>query len=115
MRSYRTDSGTFSEDDLCVVVWRNPKNRSSRQSRYLETMTSETSRLPMMFPIAALKSDRAWAKASIPRTMNELFEDIERSGPEAPVIVRIPLARSVLGWEDFHIPTEFTFNGSKKS
>lgn len=110
MRAYKTDSGTFFEDDLCVVVWRNPKNKSSRQSRYLETMTSDSSNLPMVFPIESLRSNSAWKSAKIPKDPMELRKNIDASGPDAPVIVNVPLARAFFGWEDFHIPTEFTFN-----
>jgi hypothetical protein len=97
-----------------VVVWRNPKNKLSRQARYLETMTAESSRSPMMFPIASLTSDTAWRNAKVPKNSTELLQSIEASGPDAPVLVPVSLARAFLGWEDFYIPTEFTSNVIKE-
>lgn len=108
MRAYKTASGTYSEADLAVVVWRNPQKTRANQVRYLETMTSETSPLPMVFPIDALKADRAWKTAKIARNSTDLMNQIHSTNRNTPLIVPLPLAKSFFGWEDFFIPSEYT-------
>jgi hypothetical protein len=107
MRSYKTDSGTYSESELAVVVWMNPRKNTARQARYLETMTAENSPLPMVFPIKALRADRAWEKAKIALDGVDLTNKIMKSSRMEPIIVPIPLAKSYLGWDDFYVPSEY--------
>jgi len=58
MKTYKTASGSYNEDELAIVVWRNPDSRKSSQARFLETMTSEDSEFPMAFPIKSLTSKK---------------------------------------------------------
>jgi hypothetical protein len=108
VRTYKTTSGTYSEADLAVVVWRNPQKNVSNQVRYLETMTSETSSLPMVFPIESLKADRAWKTAKFAKDSTDLVNKIHSTSRRDPLIVPIPLAKAFFGWEDFFIPSEYT-------
>lgn len=107
MREYHTKSGSYSEDDLAVVVWANP-GRKSPQGRYLETMTSEKSRFPMVFPIKSLTTNKSWQSATIAKPSDDLFELIKSSQRSRPIIVPISLARKDLGWQDFYVPSEYT-------
>lgn len=107
MRTYTTQSGTFTEDELAVVIWRNPKTKTSRQSRSLETMTSENSSLPMAFPIKALSRNKSWQQATIVRDKDALYARIADTERSKPLIVPLPVAKAALGWEDFYIPTEY--------
>jgi hypothetical protein len=108
VRTFRTQSGTYTEEELGIVVWMNPKNKESHQSRFLETMTAENSTLPMAFPLKALAKDRNWQNASLVRSKDEVFELIRSSERSKPLIVPLPIAKAALGWEDFYIPTEYT-------
>jgi hypothetical protein len=107
-RQYKTLTGTYSEEELAIVVWVNPKNKNSRQSRALETMTSENSRYPMAFPIKSLTSNRSWSKATLARTNEEVFELIQKTERTCPLLIPLSLAKTALGWENFYIPTEYT-------
>jgi hypothetical protein len=108
VRTFRTQSGTYTEEELGIVVWMNPKNKQSNQSRFLETMTAENSTLPMAFPLKALTKDRNWQNASLVRSKDEVFELIRSSERSKPLIVPLLIAKAALGWEDFYIPTEYT-------
>jgi hypothetical protein len=108
VRTYKTQSGTYTEDQLGIVVWMNPKNKESHQSRFLETMTAENSTLPMAFPLSTLTKDRNWQNASLVRSKDEVFELIRSSERSKPLIIPLPIAKAALGWEDFYIPTEYT-------
>lgn len=108
MRTFRTQSGTYSEDELGVVVWMNPKNKQSNQSRLLETMTAENSSLPMAFPLKTLAEDRNWQNASLIRSKDDVFELIFGTDRSKPLIIPLLIAKAALGWEDFYIPTEYT-------
>lgn len=108
MRTFKTQSGTYSEDELGVVVWMNPKTKQSSQSRFLETMTAENSTLPMAFPIKALTKDHNWQNAYLVTSKDQFFELIRTTERSKPLIVSLPIAKSALGWEDFYIPTEYT-------
>jgi hypothetical protein len=107
-RQYKTLTGTYNEEDLAVVVWMNPKAKNSRQSRALETMTSENSRYPMAFPLASLKRNRSWANATIAKTKEEVFELIQKAERTKPLLVPLSVAKVALGWENFYIPSEYT-------
>jgi hypothetical protein len=108
VRTYKTQSGTYTEDELGIVVWMNPKNKQSNQSRLLETMTAENSSLPMAFPLKALTKDYNWQNASLIRSKDEVFGLIFATDRSKPLIIPLPIAKSALGWEDFYIPTEYT-------
>jgi hypothetical protein len=107
-RQYKTLSGTYSEEDLAIVVWINPKSKSNRQSRALETMTSETSSYPMAFPIKSLTSNRSWRNATLAKTKEEVFELIQKTERTHPLLIPLSLAKTALGWEEFYIPSEYT-------
>ena len=108
MRQYETRSGTYTEEELAVVVWINPKSKGSRQSRALETMTSENSRYPMAFPIRSLTKNRSWKNAVVARTKEDVFLYISESGRSKPVVIPLAIAKEALGWNDFYIPSEYT-------
>ena len=108
MRTYTTQSGTYTETELAVVIWMNPKTKTSAQSRFLETMTAENSRFPMAFPLKTLIKNRDWQNATLIRTRDEVFEFIRSSERTRPLIVPLPIAKEALGWEDFYIPSEYT-------
>jgi hypothetical protein len=107
-RQYKTLSGTYSEEDLAIVVWVNPKSKSNRQSRALETMTSETSSFPMAFPLKSLTSNRSWRNATIAHTKEEVFELIQKTERTRPLLIPLSVAKTALGWEEFYIPSEYT-------
>lgn len=108
MRTYRTQTGTYTEAELGVVIWMNPKTKESSQSRFLETMTAETSRLPMAFPLKALTKNPNWQNATTVRSRDEVFELIRSTERSRPLIVPLPIATEALGWDDFYIPSEYT-------
>ncbi len=107
-RQYKTLSGTYSEEDLAIVVWINPKSKSNRQSRALETMTSETSSFPMAFPLKSLTSNRSWRNATIAHTKEQVFELIQKTERTRPLLIPLSVAKTALGWEEFYIPSEYT-------
>jgi hypothetical protein len=107
-RTYTTASGTYSEEDLAVVIWSNPKISKRPQSRRLETMTSPRSSYPMAFPIAHLTSHYAWKKFKVVNTPDDIDSLIGATSRQAPILVPLPLAKSYLGWDEFYIPTEYT-------
>ena len=108
MRQYETQSGTYTEEELAVVVWINPKAKKSRQSRALETMTSENSRFPMAFPIRSLTKNRSWKNAQLAKTQEDVFSFIPLSERSRPVLIPLGVAKEALGWNDFYIPSEYT-------
>lgn len=108
MRVYKTNSGSYTEDELAVVVWRNPKQQKSRQARFLETMTSENSSHPMAFPIRLLLSRKEWANAKSVSSLEDVLETIPNTSRAKPLVVPLPVAKSAFGWETFYIPTEYT-------
>lgn len=109
MRQYRTQSGVYNEADLAVVVWVNPRQKSSKQARSLETMTSEDSTLPMAFPLHALASHRSWKNASIVRNAEDIYKALFTTERSRPLVVPLPLAGDVFDWHDFYIPSEYLF------
>lgn len=108
MRQYHTNSGIYNEEELAIVVWMNPKSKSSRQSRALETMTSDNSRYPMAFPLRSLTRNRSWKNAQIARTKEEVFALIQQTERTKPLLVPLTVAKQALGWENFYIPSEYT-------
>jgi hypothetical protein len=107
-RTYETASGVYSEEDLAVVIWVNPKISKRPQSRRLETMTSPNSRYPMAFPIAHLTSHQAWKTFKVTKNPNDIDSLIGKTSRQSPILVPLPLAKSYLGWDEFYIPTEYT-------
>lgn len=108
MKTYKTASGTYTEAELAVVVWRNPKNKKSSQSRFLETMTAETSPHPMAFPIASLLAKKEWAHSVRVSSVDDVLTHVPTSSRTKPLIVPLPVAESAFGWSTFYIPTEYT-------
>ena len=108
MRTYKTNTGTYLEDELSVLVWVNPKSSESRQSRYLETMTSDKSSFPMAFPSASFVGNKEWRNATAIHSREQVFEVISKTSRAKPLIVPIPIARITFGWENFYIPSEYT-------
>lgn len=111
-RTYRTESGTYSESDLAVLVWMNPDFPEKRQSRLLMTMTDYSSVHPMAFPINLIRTNQIFSKCSLADSEN-ISQLISEATPECPVIIPLPLARSKLGWEEFFVPTKYVQPGSK--
>jgi hypothetical protein len=109
-RQYKTLSGTYSEEDLAIVVWMNPKSKNSKQSRALETMTSENSRYPMAFPIKSLTANRSWSDATFVHTRDEVYKMIESTKRTHPLVVPLSIAKLAWGWENFYVPTEYVDN-----
>lgn len=107
-RQYRTLTGTYSEEELAIVVWMNPKSKNSRQSRALETMTSENSRYPMAFPINSLYKNRSWKNATFVHSREEVYELIEKTQRTQPLVVPLSVAKLAWGWENFYVPSEYT-------
>jgi len=108
VKTYKTSTGTYTEAELAVVVWRNPKNKKSSQARFLETMTAENSPHPMAFPIASLLSKKEWSLATRVTSLDEVLSAIPGSSRTRPVIIPLPVAESAFGWSTFYIPTEYT-------
>jgi hypothetical protein len=108
VKTYKTSSGTYTEAELAVVVWRSPKNWKSSQARFLETMTAEDSPHPMAFPIASLTSKKEWAHATRISSLDDIMTHASGSSRINPMIVPLPVAESAFGWSTFYIPTEYT-------
>lgn len=107
MRTYKTNSGTYTEDELSIVVWKNPRNKKEPQARALETMTSDNSPYPMAFPTKSFIRNRSWAAAVRVSSMEEAMQEIPQSSRARPVIVPLPVAKQTFGWENFYIPSEY--------
>lgn len=112
-KTYKTESGVFSEEELSVVVWVNPKHEKSKQTRSLETITSDKSPLPTAFPTTKLNKHPAWMKCPIASSDKDVTkwllskEDKDMATKTRPVLIPLPLAQEVLGWENFYIPTSY--------
>lgn len=107
-RQYQTNTGTYTEEELAVVVWVNPKHSSSKQARFLETMTTDDSTLPMAFPLRHLLTNRSWRNAVLAHSGAEVFETLQQSRRTKPLVVPLKVATEAFGWEDFYVPTEYT-------
>lgn len=105
--TYKTATGVYSESELAVVIWSNPKVSKRPQSRRLETMTSPNSRFPMAFPITSLTKHHAWKDAKLAKTVEDIDRSISNTSRQSPIIVSLPLARQAFGWEHFYVPTEY--------
>lgn len=105
-RTYRTESGTYSESELAVLVWLNPEHPIKPQSRLLLTMTDAANPNPMAFPISSLRKTPAFSQCSLSSDAS-VADDVSASTPEAPAIIPLPVARGHLGWTEFFIPTRY--------
>jgi len=103
-RIYRTESGSYNESELSVVIWLNPGRVDRPQARLLETLTDRSSPHPMAFPTASLQKTLTNPH---PATLEDLQDRIIGSRREEPVIVPLPLAREELGWVDFYVPSAY--------
>lgn len=110
-KTYKTFSGTFSETELVVAVWANPKKTKTRpNARLLETLTSDKSALPIAFPLERLQTIDFWMYCIVAKESKEV-DAVLSSGVatrEKPLLIPLGLARSYLGWEEFYIPSEYT-------
>ena len=110
-KTYKTSSGTFSESELVIAIWINPKRAKARpNARPLETLTSEKSTFPIAFPLEKLQTIASWMYCTVARESSEV-DAVLTSGKatrQSPLLVPVSLARSYLGWDEFYIPTEYT-------
>lgn len=104
-RVYRTDSGSYTEKDLAVVVWLNPNHATRPQTRLLETITSRYSNNPMAFPTRSLQLT---LKNPTIATVDNIADGLLAATQDTPLIVPLPLAREELGWTDFYVPTAYS-------
>ena len=106
-RTYKTESGTYSESELGILVWINPDFEKGKNSRLLMTMTDYSNTSPMAFPLATLRKTPVFS--GLPVTTDEnLSEIITSATSKAPAIIPLPVARRQLGWEDFFVPTKYS-------
>jgi len=108
MKTYKTATGTYKEEDLAVVIWVNPNTIKKANARFLETMTSENSPHPMAFPITTLTTNKMWRNARIARSKEDVYELIGTTERTKPLLVPLPTAREALDWTNFYVPTEYT-------
>jgi hypothetical protein len=106
-RTYRTETGVFSESELGILVWINPDFEKGKNSRLLMTMTDYSSTAPMAFPLNLLRKSPIFEKLPVSEDEN-LSDLILNTSSEAPAIVPLPVARRQLGWEDFFVPTKYS-------
>ena len=111
-RTYRTESGIYTESELGLLVWLNPEHTTKPQSRLLSTMTDHSSINPMAFPISLLRRNKMFSACPTAEDAN-ITELLFSSAPERPVIIPIPVARAQLGWEEFFVPTRYAEPGSR--
>lgn len=107
MKTYKTQSGTYKEEDLAVVIWINPKHLKKANSRFLETMTSDSSPHPMAFPTTTLTTNKMWRNARIAKTKEDVYALIGSTERNKPLLVPLPIAREALDWTNFYVPTEY--------
>lgn len=109
-RTYKNNSGTYSEEELVVAVWFNAKKVTSRpNARRLETFTTEYSPHPIAFPLETLQETSSWMYCPVakePQDLNNMLEP-NKATRENPLLVPLPLAKSHLGWNEFYIPSEY--------
>jgi len=109
-RTYKTASGTFSEEDMVVAVWSNPRKRKARpNARLLETFTSDKSIYPIAFPLSKLQTIKSWSYCPVAKDSTDIQNLLtpENSSREKPILIPLTLAKSYLGWLEFYIPTEY--------
>ena len=109
-RTYKNNSGTYSEEELVVAVWFNSKKATSRpNARRLETFTTESSHHPIAFPLETLQESHSWMYCSVAEDSQDLNTMLEpgQATRDKPLLVPLSLAKSHLGWQDFYIPSEY--------
>lgn len=106
--TFKNKTGSYAPEELAIVVWTNPKTKTGKQVRALETMTTTDSTLPMVFPITLLKKKREWRNAKFVHSPSEVLDLLPSSGRAFPLIVPMPIAKEAFGWDNFYIPTEYT-------
>lgn len=107
MKTYKTATGTYKEEDLAVVIWVNPNRLKKANARFLETMTSDNSPHPMAFPISTLTTNKMWRNARIARSKEDVYSLIGTTERTKPLLVPLPTAREALDWTNFYVPTEY--------
>lgn len=105
-RTYRTESGTYSESELGILVWINPDFEKGKNSRLLMTMTDYSNTSPMAFPLATLRKTPVFEGLTV-ATDENLSQTVTSATLDAPAIVPLPVARRQLGWEDFFVATKY--------
>lgn len=109
-KTYKTSSGTFSEQEMVVAIWFNPKKKKARpNARLLETLTSHKSRHPLAFPLSILSKIAPWMSYPVARDQKEVDKAIYEglATKESPILVPLPLARQHFGWEEFYVPEKY--------
>jgi len=109
-RTYKTSSGTYSENEMVIAIWSNPKKEKARpNARPLETLTSDKSVYPIAFPLEILQTIESWMYCQVARSSEEIDEVLfgGKATREKPLLVPIAMAKQYLGWENFYIPTEY--------
>lgn len=101
--TYKNKTGSYAPSELAIVVWSNHKGRG----RALETMTTDDSTMPIVFPASYLKRKREWSSATFVTTTQQVFDLLPKSTKSSPLIIPMPIAKSALGWESFYVPTEY--------
>lgn len=94
------------EFDLVVVLWANHAHPEG--GRPFETLTSPGTRIPLAWSLSALRSKFGKLLESSYLVMSEadlqswtsplLLPTVTR---EQPLLVPVPIARAVLGWQEF--------------
>lgn len=110
-RTYKTASGTYSEEELVVAVWVNPKRVNKRsQARPLETLISEKSNMPLAFPLDTLQTIDSWMYCPVAKTSEDIDKWLIIGGAtrEKPLLIPLTLAKTFLGWDTFYVPLEYT-------
>jgi hypothetical protein len=94
-----------NDADYVVVIW---ANASSEGGRPFETMTKQGSRLPVAWRLDFLQGKYSGALPDAHLVFSEADLRSWMSPPlymtstkNSPLLLPIPLARSVLGWQDF--------------
>lgn len=109
-KTYKNDSGTFSESEMVVAIWSNPKKEKARpNARPLETITDDKSPYPVAFPLEMLQTIQSWMYCEVAKSVEDIEEVLFRSKAtrQKPLLVPLHLAKSYLGWEIFYIPSRY--------
>ena len=109
-KTYKTSSGTFSESEMVVAIWFNPKKKKARpNARLLETLTSHKSRLPLAFPLPVLSKIEPWLSYPVAKNSKEVDKAVYEglATNESPLLVPLALAKEHFGWEEFYIPEKY--------
>lgn len=100
----------LDENDYSVVVWVNPRAAAgSARAAYLASVVGERTGNPLARPTTALRGEPSLRRSPVMRGAEEIGDWLAPPGRtpaatrERPVIVPVPLARSVLGWEEFEV------------